>query len=473
MTPTQRPAASRRFHFDRTSRRVGGGRVLIGGSPLVLFRLTDSGSLLLDQIDRGDGIVPTGSAARLIDRLLDAGVIHPAPAVVNTSGMSAMDVTVVIPAFGAATDTLAALVAQCHGTDAVIIVDDASPTPVPPIHGATVVRHLDNRGPGAARATGAALATTALIAFVDSDVVLDHGWLVPLFVHFDDDRVGLVSPRVASAAGPSLIERYETQRSPLDLGGQEARIRAGTRVSYVPAAAIVVRSEALKAVGGFDESMRVGEDVDLVWRLDEAGYRLRYEPASTVHHAARPNIRKWARQRFDYGSSAATLARRHPNALAPLRVSGWSATAWATAIGGWPLFGGSIAALTTALLARKLRDVPDGPREALRLAGLGHLYAGRSLAAAMTRAWWPACLLAALISKRCRRALLIAAVVPAGVDWVKMRPSINPAAYIGLRVADDATYGWGVVSGALAERSLAALRPDFTSWPGRRSANAG
>ena len=37
--------------------------------------------------------------------------------------------------------------------------------------------------------------------------------------------------------------------------------------------------------------------------------------------------------------------------------------------------------------ARKLDDVPA--QESVRLAGLGHLYAGRQVASAITRVWWP------------------------------------------------------------------------------------
>ena len=59
-----------------------------------------------------------------------------------------------------------------------------------------------------------------------------------------------------------------------------------TRVAYVPTAALLVRRAALG--DGFDESLRNGEDVDLVWRLIEAGWRVRYEPAVQVGTASPP-----------------------------------------------------------------------------------------------------------------------------------------------------------------------------------------
>lgn len=455
-----------RYTLDSSVRRVGGGRVLIGGSPLILLRLTAAGAELIDRIGRGEPASSGAKTVSLLDRLLDGGVVHPQPA----TGASPGDVTVVVPAFRASPHELRTIVEACADTAGVIIVDDVSPLPIQPVAGATVIRREVNGGPGAARMTGLEQVpgATTLVAFVDTDVVLTDGWLDPLLAHFADPRVAVVAPRVVSVGDPtstSRLVRYDLAKSPLDLGPAPARVRAGSRVSYVPAAAILCRRAALEQVGGFDPTLRFGEDVDLVWRLDEAGWRVRYEPGSVVHHQPRPALGTWMRQRFSYGSSAAALAERHPGALAPVRVSGWSAASWAAVVGGWPVVGGALAATTTALLARKLRDVPDGARLALRLAGLGHLYAGRSLASGITREWWPLAAAAAIASKRARRAALLAVVVPALLDWRGDRPSLDPVTYTALRLLDDVSYGTGVITGAARARSLGALRPDFRSWP--------
>ncbi|HSJ91910.1 MAG TPA: mycofactocin biosynthesis glycosyltransferase MftF, partial [Ilumatobacter sp.] len=344
-------------------------------------------------------------------------------------------VTIVVPTHGE----------PAHVPPGAILVDDGS---CPAVAGSTV--RLDaNRGPGAARNAGLAAVATPLVAFVDADVRVPTGWLADLLPHFDDDRVGLVAPRVRSrpAAGP--LGRWERRHSPLDLGPDPARVRAGSRVSYVPAAAIVCRVDAVRQVGGFDETLRFGEDVDLVWRLDAAGWRCRYEPAVEAEHDPRPNWRAWARQRIGYGSSAAPLSRRHPGALAPVRVSGWSAAVWGLCILGRPVLAAAGTAATGAALVRKLPDVP--PRTAFGLATTGTLLAGEQLAAAVRRAWWPIVALAAIRSARTRR-MLVAALLAAG----------HP-----LRVVDDLAYSIGVWRGVARERTVAPLVPDLTSWPGR------
>ncbi|MBF6096422.1 glycosyltransferase family 2 protein, partial [Nocardia cyriacigeorgica] len=85
---------------------------------------------------------------------------------------------------------------------------------------------------------------------------------------------------------------------------------------------------ALAELGGFDERLRFGEDVDVVWRLTDAGHLVRYHPAAVVTHRPRATLGSWLRQRYDYGTSAAPLARRHPGRLACARVSAWHALSW-------------------------------------------------------------------------------------------------------------------------------------------------
>ena len=239
---------------------------------------------------------------RLIDRLLDAGAINPRPA---ASPYTAADVTVIVPALVFGETALAEVVRCCPGVAGVIAVDDASDPPVKAVAGARVLRLRTNAGPAVARNAGLGAATTPLVAFVDTDVRLAPGWLDPLLRHFGDDRVGLVAPRVASAPGAGAVAGYEQGHSPLDLGPEPGRIAPGTRLSYVPAAAIVVRTDALRAINGFDAALRCGEDVDAVWRLVEAGWRCRYEPAPWSTTGPAPRGAALVAQRVAYGSSAA------------------------------------------------------------------------------------------------------------------------------------------------------------------------
>ncbi|HRE03332.1 MAG TPA: hypothetical protein PLV68_18690, partial [Ilumatobacteraceae bacterium] len=79
-----------------------------------------------------------------------------------------------------------------------------------------------------------------------------------------------------------------------------------------------------------------------------------------------------------------------------------------------------------------------------------------------TRVWWPIALVAALASRRARRAVIAAALVPPLLDWVQRRPAIDPARYTAIRIADDVAYGSGVWQGVLTTRCAAPLRPTIS-----------
>jgi mycofactocin system glycosyltransferase len=455
-----------RYRADSSLQRFG--NLVIGGSPLRLFRMSHGGALAVDAMIAGETLSPV--QLQLARRLADAGVLHPE---YTSTDFSPADVTVVVPAFGERVVGAPAFT----GVREVVVVDDASPTPLVAAAQHRLIRRDRNGGPGAARNSGLAEVTTPFVAFVDSDTIIDAtcaaDWLDPLLAHFGDERVALVAPRVVgTAGGRTVLERYEADRSPLDLGSEPARIACGTRVGYVPAAVIVCRTDALRDCGGFDESLRFGEDVDLVWRLVRGGAVCRYEPAVRVRHSARESLAEWIDQRVGYGSSAAPLAARHPGALAPLRMSGWSALVWGLIAIRRPVAGVAVAVATAAALPRRLRDVPAGA--SLRLAGLGHLYAGRQVSTAVTRVWWPIAVPLAVMVRRMRWPLAAAFAVPALLDWLSTRrhrkataddASLDAVRFVALHVADDVAYSVGVWRGVWRLRSAAALVPSFTNWP--------
>ena len=463
--------------------------VLLGGSPLRLLRLRPAAVTELDRLLGGAGIGPRAGVQRLVRRLLDAGVVDPVWPVGSPTGCSVADVTMVIPARdrSAMLSALLASVASLPGDDRpdhVIVVDDGSTDDTAATahrFGATVIAIADPLGPGGARNAGLAAVGTLLVAFVDSDCQLRPGWLGPLLAHLDDSAVALVAPRIvgpdaARGASRPAVERYEAACSALDRGPRGGYVRPMTRIPFVPAAALVGRVAPLKAAGGFATDLRVGEDVDLVWRLHAAGARVRYEPSATVAHTHRSRLGDMLRRRAQYGTSAAVLTERHPGKVTPLAVSGWSLTAWLlVGLGGLPgvVAGIGVATGTSALLPRKLDMLADPRPVAWRLAMRGHLGAGRLIASAVWRAWLPLALLAAVGSRRARVAVAAAAVLPAMAEWrgASDRPTeIDPVRFIALRMAEDTAYCAGVWLGCVRRRSAAALVPDLRNWPGRRRA---
>lgn len=468
------------MELDHRTRRPAPDLV-VGGAPMRVLRLGPAGSGALDALARG---LPAGAVRggrRLARTLADAGIAHPRPplAVLHPG-----EVAVVIPVRDRPEGLAATLAGlHCPSEVEVIVVDDGSLDPAAiaaTARGsetqARLLRHEVPAGPAAARNTGWRATGAATVVFIDADCAADPGWLQRLMGHFDDPALGAVAPRitsessppalrrplrVAAGAGRSRLARYESARSPLDLGPHPAPVYPGSRVPYVPTAALAVRRDALDRLGGFDEVMRVGEDVDLVWRLAGLGWRVRYDPAVTVTHPPRTTFAAWLRQRFDYGTSAGPLAARHGDAMAPLSLGWPGAAAWAVGFALGPLAGLVGAAAGIAGSARRIVDrsaVP--PVVAARMAGVGHLWAGRAMSEALRRPWWPAAALGLwALPPGPRRRLAAGLIAPLIVDWRSAGRPVDLATWVGLRLADDVAYGTGVIVGSLRARTWKALAP--------------
>ncbi|WP_435061282.1 mycofactocin biosynthesis glycosyltransferase MftF [Amycolatopsis thermoflava] len=448
------------LRLDPSTKAVAGGRVLVGGSPLRIIKLSATGARLFAQWASGTPVGDKPHQRRLAEKLTLAGMVHPT---YPEAKLTPQDVTVVVPVRDHA-DRLAGLLPRLTDVRETLVVDDGSAAPVP--H--AVDRHPVARGPAAARNTGWRKVTTELVAFLDADTRPEPGWLGPLLAQFEDPAVVAVAPRVRSAPGDGTLSRYERLRSSLDMGATPAQVRPRGRITYLPTAALVVRTSALQAIHGFDEDLRFGEDVDLIWRLVDAGGSVRYEPESEVVHEPRTTWRAWLKQRHDYGTSAAPLAKRHGRqALAPVRVSGWTALAWLALAAGRPKTAVAMALGTAALLPRKLKPLDVPAKEALGIALRGHVAAGRFLADALTGAWGPAAVPLLALSRRGRRVLALAYARHLA-DWARTRPEIDPLRWLLARAADDFAYGTGVWRGCLREEEPGPLIPDLSNWPTRR-----
>jgi len=458
-----------RFERDVSWRRPRDRRLLIGGSPPGLLRFVDSATAALDRIEH-DG---TCTDSALADHLVRRGLLHRRAAAPGDR----RDLTVVVPAFVRDDDDqrrLRALVSSLAPLR-VVVVDDCSPVPVAGDSACTVIRREHNGGPAAARNSGLASVTGPHVAFVDMDCTFDPrcaggdaddgpALLLGLATHLRDPEVAVVAPRVRSATGRGVLARYEAISSPLDMGPHRSRVRLGSRLSHVPAAVLVARTSALLEIGGFDESFRRGEDVDLLWRLDARGLRCLYDPSFVAGHAPRRSIPAMLGQRFGYGLSAAPLARRHRHVA---YRGGALATAGLVAIAfGWPFAaaGAGALALSTLLACGRLGRHGVDPFTAASLSARGHLSGAGHLARVVTREWLPFALALALLDRRAAMALGAAWVVPAIADWVRgVRAGVraDPLSTIVLRSFDHAAYAAGVWTGMVRAHSPTAIRPSL------------
>jgi len=449
--------------LDRSVRTFRDGTVLVGGHPGRLITLSPDGVGEMEKLLAGGQVSAAGND--LGRRLVDAGMAHPRAG--HPADRVADDsVTLVVPV----RDRIEALdrcLASVGAEVPVVVVDDASdhPSAVAEVcrrHGARLIARTVNGGPGAARNDGLAVVGTDLIAFVDSDCTVPDGWLRELTWMFDDPCLGAVAPRVRpdpgdpSAVGTAL-SRFSGSRSALDMGPDRSEVGPDRPVRHVPAAALVVRRAAL--AGGFEPGLRVGEDVDLVWRLLDAGWRVRYEPSAVVWHREPSSWSALLARRYRYGTSAGPLATRHPGRLAPVRLRPWPTAVVAAGLAGRPLAALALVLGHAAMLARNVGRQGVPARLALRwsaqsagwtLVGVGHaatMLAGPALAAGAVR------------SRRGAAVAALLVILPPTVDWWRRRPGLDPLRWTVASIADDVAYGAGVWAGCLRSRSFGPLLP--------------
>jgi len=197
------------------------------------------------------------------------------------------------------------------GLDTVIVVDNGSTdgslaAGLAAAPGIEVVDPGVNLGYGTATNRGAAVSDSEFVLVCNPDLEVPAGAVETLADALDrDPGVALVGPLIRTPSGdrypsarqfPSLIDaaghallgifapdnRFTRsyQRSELDT-------TEGTTldVDWVSGACFLVRRDAFERVGGFDESFFMYlEDVDLCWRLEQAGWRVAYVPAAEVTH---------------------------------------------------------------------------------------------------------------------------------------------------------------------------------------------
>ncbi len=449
--------------LNRRVRIAGGGRELIGGSPTRVLYLSETASRMI--VDRTVSVTDTGSGL-LVDRLLEAGMAD--PVLTSLPNLDLSSVTVVVPVYGrpVALDRLLASIGSQHQ---VIVVDDCSPEPeqiqdVAEKHNVRLLRLAVNGGPARARNEGLRHTTTPYVAFADSDIVIETNAIATLLKHFNDPRVAMAGPRVLGldeGEGMNWIERYEEARSALDLGFYPATVRPRSPVSWLPGAFLLARTDALGE--GFTSGSRVGEDVDLVWRLVEQGWRVRFEPEARVWHEHRQTVYDWLSRKAFYGTSAHALALRHSEAIAPAVFAPWSVAVVAATLCQRPWSvpaAGAITIFAGWQISRKLGRSEHPVRVAAGLTARGLLAAQTQTMALFVRHWWPLAVTASLFSRRLRRALVLSCLIDALWEYRRTRPQLDPFRFALARRLDDLAYGAGVWYSALKGRSLRCLLPD-------------
>nr|WP_219414383.1 glycosyltransferase [Pseudonocardia nigra] len=168
----------------------------------------------------------------------------------------------------------------------------------------TVVRDEESEYKAGAVNGGARCTKGEALLFLDADDLAATDYLLHM------GRALARAPFVGGRLDVDLLndERVRSRRSPLQ--NERIDVMRG-HLPAVSGAAMGIWRSVFDEVGGFDDRQGQLEDVELSWRLHDAGYRAQFAPEAVVHYRYRAGIRETFRQERKYGEAEVQLYLTH------------------------------------------------------------------------------------------------------------------------------------------------------------------
>lgn len=157
------------------------------------------------------------------------------------------------------------------------------------------------------------------IAFIDGDAIAAHDWLEQIKSAFERSEA-------AGVGGPDLLpeDSSETAKmiglvmtSPLASGGslnpstQHTMMEEERWVEHIPTVNLSLKREVFGRVGTFDECFVKGQDLELSYRIVQAGYKLFYSPKIKVVHYRKRRITDFAKQIYKWAKAKVAIIKKH------------------------------------------------------------------------------------------------------------------------------------------------------------------
>jgi GT2 family glycosyltransferase len=233
-----------------------------------------------------------------------------------------VDVVVVTRNTAVLTDACVAAIARDSVTHRAIVVDNASTDGTSDLlrhrHPEVTVVVLDaNVGFGQAANAGATIGSGEVIVLVNSDAVVEPGFLDGIIEPFHDQHVGMVAAVTLRAQSPEVVDSFgialdRTLAAYNRLDGLHLDSPA-PRLAMPSGAAAAYRRRAFEAVGGFHPALfAYGEDVDLGLRLRNSGWTAAEARNARALHVGAATVGSGSRRQRELGGfSRGFLLRRY------------------------------------------------------------------------------------------------------------------------------------------------------------------
>jgi GT2 family glycosyltransferase len=173
----------------------------------------------------------------------------------------------------------------------------------------------------AGRNTGIKKAKGNIIAFIDGDAIASKDWLTQLKKCFSKGK-----KNIAGIGGPDHFPDDSTNRSkligyimtsPLSRGGkfnpstQHSLLEEEKFVDHIPTCNLAIKREIFDKVGLFDEDFVKGQDLELNYRIRDAGFKLLYSPKVKVVHYRKHHTKDFANQIYKWAKAKIAIIKKH------------------------------------------------------------------------------------------------------------------------------------------------------------------
>ncbi len=179
-----------------------------------------------------------------------------------------------------------------------------------------------NMGLSFARNVGMNAATGDVIIYTDSDCEADEDWL-----YFFCLALARGGSGYGGMGGPNLIPdegSWIADCVGLSPGGPTHVMIDDRTAEHVPGCNMGFWANILRSVNGFDAQYRkAGDDVDVIWRIQNLGYAIGFSPSAQVWHYRRNSVEAYLKQQRGYGEAEALLMYKHPDHFNALGASHW------------------------------------------------------------------------------------------------------------------------------------------------------
>ncbi|NQV14214.1 glycosyltransferase family 2 protein [bacterium] len=268
----------------------------------------------------------------------------------------------------------------------------------------TLIENSENLGFAGGCNTGLAKSDAELYLILNNDTTHEPDWIEHLVTQMESEpKIAAVQPKIMSSQNPKIFDYAGGVGGLMDvLGFPFALGRIFTTLEeddgfydtpqdifWASGTAMLLRGTALKEVGFFDEDFFAHmEEIDLCWRLHNAGWKVVNAPSSKIYHhsgwSLPPN--RYQKKYLNHRNNIMMIIKNYPfaylAAILPARLAlEGVAFVFSALIRDWKRMGAIIMALAwnfthPFLLFRKHMNIKRTRKEHAVAETLNHMYSG-------------------------------------------------------------------------------------------------